>query len=68
LPTTSSRPRRRRRVEHAFRYAHVCPRAAATLASGATNIDALIADRFASADGVEAFDYAKETPPTSVKA
>jgi len=55
------------RVEHVFRYAHVYPRAVAMLASGAIDVRPLITDRFAFADSIEAFDFAKAMPPTSVK-
>ncbi len=55
------------RVEHVFRYAHVYPRAVAMLASGAIDVSSLITDHFAFADSVEAFDFAKAMPATSVK-
>ncbi|MEM8952375.1 MAG: NAD(P)-dependent alcohol dehydrogenase [Pseudomonadota bacterium] len=55
------------RVEHVFRYAHVYPRAVAMLASGAIDVSPLITDHFAFADSIEAFDYAKAMPPSSVK-
>ena len=55
------------RVEHVFRYAHVYPRAVAMLESGAIDISPLITDHFSFADSIEAFDYAKAMPPTSVK-
>ncbi|MEM9442983.1 MAG: NAD(P)-dependent alcohol dehydrogenase [Pseudomonadota bacterium] len=55
------------RVEHVFRYAHVYPRAVAMLASGAIDVRSLITDHFAFADSVEAFDFAKAMPATSVK-
>jgi D-xylulose reductase len=55
------------RVEHVFRYAHVYPRAVAMLASGSIDVSPLITDHFAFADSIEAFDFAKAMPPTSVK-
>lgn len=55
------------RVEHVFRYAHVYPRTVAMLASGAIDVMPLVTDTFAFADSIEAFDYAKDMPPTSVK-
>ena len=55
------------RVEHVFRYAHVYPRAVAMLASGAIDVSPLITDHFAFAESIEAFDYAKAMPPSSVK-
>lgn len=56
------------RVEHVFRYAHVYPRAIKLMASGKLNVKPLITDRFAFKDSVEAFNFAVEMPPTSVKA
>ncbi len=55
------------RVEHVFRYAHVYPRTVAMLGSGAIDVTPLITDSFAFADSIEAFDYAKDMPATSVK-
>lgn len=55
------------RVEHVFRYAHVYPRTVAMLGSGAIDVTPLITDNFAFADSIEAFDYAKDMPATSVK-
>ena len=55
------------RVENVFRYAHVYPRAVAMLASGKIDVKPLITDRYAFADSVEAFDFAKAMPPASVK-
>ena len=56
------------RVEHVFRYAHVYPRAIALMASGKLDVKPLITDTFRFADSVEAFDFAVNMPPTSVKA
>ena len=55
------------RIENVFRYAHVYPRAVAMLASGKIDVKPLITDRYAFADSVEAFDFAKAMPPASVK-
>ncbi|MCB0046714.1 MAG: NAD(P)-dependent alcohol dehydrogenase [Caldilineaceae bacterium] len=56
------------RVQHIFRYAHVYPRALSLMGSGQLDVKPLITDTFAFADSVEAFDFAVEMPPTSVKA
>ncbi|MBE2237746.1 MAG: NAD(P)-dependent alcohol dehydrogenase [Caldilineaceae bacterium] len=56
------------RVEHVFRYAHVYPRAIALMASGKLDVKPLITDTFRFAESVEAFDFAVNMPPTSVKA
>jgi len=55
------------RIENIFRYAHVFPRALGLMSSGAIDLRPLITDRFAFADGVAAFDYARHMPPASVK-
>ena len=55
------------RVEHIFRYAHVYPRTVAMLASGQIDVAPLITDTFAFADSIEAFDFARAMPATSVK-
>jgi D-xylulose reductase len=55
------------RVEHTFRYAHVYPRTVAMLASGQIDVAPLITDTFAFADSIEAFDFARAMPATSVK-
>lgn len=56
------------RIESVFRYAHVYPRALALMGSGKIDVKPLITDRFDFKDSVEAFDFAVEMPPTSVKA
>ena len=56
------------RVEHVFRYAHVYPRALALMGSGKIDVKPLITDLFAFEDGIQAFDFAVDMPPTSVKA
>jgi len=56
------------RVEHIFRYAHVYPRALALMGSGKIDLKPLLTDRFAFADSIQALDFARNMPPTSVKA
>ncbi len=56
------------RVEHVFRYAHVYPKALALMGSGQINVKPLITDTFPFEKSIEAFDFASEMPPTSVKA
>jgi D-xylulose reductase len=55
------------RVEHVFRYAHVYPKALALMGSGQLNVKPLITDTFPFSKSVQAFDFAVEMPPTSVK-
>jgi D-xylulose reductase len=55
------------RVEHVFRYAHVYPRCIAMLASGAIDVSPLITRTFPFSASVEAFDFAKASPPGQVK-
>ncbi len=55
------------RVEHVFRYAHIFPRVVAMLASGKIDVTPLITNTYEFADCIEAFDYARSAPPTSVK-
>jgi len=56
------------RVEHVFRYAHVYPRALALMGSGRLDVKPLITDKFAFQESIEAFDFACNMPPASVKA
>lgn len=56
------------RVEHVFRYAHVYPRALALMGSGQIDVKPLITDKFDFQESIEAFDFATDMPPTSVKA
>lgn len=56
------------RVEHIFRYAHVYPRALALMGSGKIDLKPLITDKFEFKDSIEAFEFASDLPPTSVKA
>jgi D-xylulose reductase len=55
------------RVEHIFRYAHVYPRALALMGGGAIDVKPLITDVFPFERGIEAFDFARNMPATSVK-
>ncbi len=56
------------RVEHVFRYAHVYPRALALMGSGKIDVKPLITDKFSFEQSIEAFDFAVDMPPDSVKA
>ncbi len=56
------------RVEHVFRYTNVYPRALALMGSGSLDVKPLITDVFTFDQSVEAFDFAVNMPPTSVKA
>lgn len=55
-------------VRHVFRYAHQYPRALALLGSGKIDVRPLITETFAFEESVEAFDFASNMPPSSVKA
>lgn len=55
------------RVEHIFRYAHVYPRALALMRSGGIDVEPMITDVFPFEDSVEAFEFAQDVPPSSVK-
>ena len=55
------------RVEHIFRYAHVYPRALALMGGGEIDVKPLITDLFPFEKGIEAFDFARHMPATSVK-
>ena len=55
------------RVEHIFRYAHVYPRALALMGSGKIDVQPLITETFGFQDSIEAFDFASDMPPSSVK-
>lgn len=56
------------RVEHIFRYSHVYPRALALMGGGKIDVKPMITDLFPFERGIEAFDFALDMPPTSVKA
>jgi D-xylulose reductase len=55
------------RIENVFRYAHVFPRALALMGAGKIDVKPLITDRFGFEDSIEAFDFASNMPPESVK-
>ena len=55
-------------VKHVFRYAHQYPRSLALMGSGKIDVKPLITETFAFKDSVEAFDFATNMPPSSVKA
>ncbi len=55
------------RMETVFRYAHMYPRTLALLGSGKIDIKPLITDIFPFEKSIEAFEYAANMPPTSVK-
>jgi D-xylulose reductase len=55
------------RVEHVFRYANVYPRALALMGSGQIDVKPMIMDTFSFEESIEAFVFAKDMPPTSVK-
>jgi D-xylulose reductase len=55
------------RIETVFRYANVFPRALALMASRRIDVRPLVTDRYSFERGVEAFDFARNMPPSSVK-
>lgn len=55
------------RVDHVFRYAHIWPRVVAMLGSGQIDVSPLVTNTFGFSDSIEAFDYARSAPSTSVK-
>jgi D-xylulose reductase len=55
------------RVEHVFRYANIYPRALALMGSGQVDVKPMITDVYPFEQSVEAFDFARDMPPTSVK-
>jgi D-xylulose reductase len=55
------------RIESVFRYAHVFPRALALMSAGKIDVKPLITNRFDFEESVEAFDFASNMPPESVK-
>ncbi len=50
-----------------FRYAHMYPRAVELLRSGRIDLKPFITDRYAFADAVKAYEYARQMSPASVK-
>lgn len=55
------------RIENIFRYAHVYPKAIALMGSGKIDVRPLITDIYAFEDSIEAFEYATNMRPESVK-
>jgi len=55
------------RIDTIFRYAHVYPRALILLESGKVNLNPLITDRYTFEESIEAFEYAANPKPSSVK-
>ena len=55
------------RIETVFRYAHVYPRALLLMESGKVNLKPLITDRYRFEESIEAFEYAANPKPSSVK-
>lgn len=55
------------RIETILRYAHVYPRALLLMESGKVNLKPLITDRYRFEESVEAFEYAANPRPSSVK-
>jgi len=55
------------RIETIFRYAHVYPRALLLMESGKVNLKPLITDRYRFEESIEAFEYAANPKPSSVK-
>ena len=55
------------RFESVFRYAHVYPKAIALMGSRKIDVRPLITDTFKFEDSIEAFDYACNMKPSSVK-
>jgi D-xylulose reductase len=55
------------RIETIFRYANMYPRALNLLGSGRIDLKPLITDTYPFEDGMEAFEYAADPKPTSVK-
>jgi D-xylulose reductase len=55
------------RIETIFRYANVYDRALALMGSGKINLKPLITETYSFAEGIEAYKYAADPAPTSVK-
>lgn len=55
------------RIDTIFRYTNVYERAISLISSGKINIKPYITDHFDFSDSIQAFDYAVEPKPTSVK-
>ena len=55
------------RLDTIFRSAHVYPRVLNLMGSGTIDVKPLLTDTFAFKDSIEAFEYAADPPPNSVK-
>ena len=55
------------RVETIFRYAHVYPRALLLMESGRVSLKPLVTDRYKFEESIQAFEYAANPRPSSVK-
>jgi len=55
------------RIETVFRYAHVYPTALALMGSGRIDLKPLVTDTYSFEESIEAFEYASNMKPTSVK-
>lgn len=55
------------RIETIFRYAHVYPRALSLMESGKVNVKPLITERYKFEESIEAFEYAVNPKPTTIK-
>ncbi|MBN2551506.1 MAG: NAD(P)-dependent alcohol dehydrogenase [Spirochaetales bacterium] len=55
------------RIDTIFRYAHVYPKALRLMGSGKIDVKPMITDTYPFRKGIEAFDYACDPKPTSVK-
>jgi len=55
------------RIETIFRYAHVYPRALSLMESGKVNVKPLITERYKFEKSIEAFEFAANPKPTTVK-
>jgi D-xylulose reductase len=55
------------RIDTIYRYAHVYPRALELMGSGSIDVKPLITESYPFSRGVEAFEYARNPGPRSVK-
>jgi D-xylulose reductase len=55
------------RIYTIMRYAHMYPRALALMGSGQLNLKALITDTYPFSQSIQAFEYANQPRPTSIK-
>lgn len=54
-------------IETVFRYAHVYPSAISLISSGKINVKPLLTDQYSFEDSIQAYEYAANPKPTSVK-